>query len=311
MQPSSDLALLSSTLKNRIGNENVITIARLGAHPHAESTGIQVNGWVDALAVSDDTNRVAVFKSPILTVYDLTSHRALASVRIPVKGKSILSPEASFLAPDTVSFVLRERDNRHWSVRVFDFDIRTRALRQVVVQEADAQFIRIFREGQRIYSRALRPLSGPAIRVFDAASGRELFSVGDTPGARLSDWILGDGRLVVAETTAARKGTMRVYGPDGALQRTFPLADAEFNTIAGETAPGQVLMRVSGGNRRYAALVDVNAGVQRTVDPGLAPLVVQPYQQVFSGPPSAVAGDAKNLYRWNPATGEKTKVAGE
>lgn len=310
MQPSSDLALLGSVLKNKLGNENVVTIGRLGAHPRAESTGIQINRWVDALAVSGDANRVAVFTSPILTVYDVAAHRALASVRIPLKGGGIAGAELSFLAPDTVSVVLRERRDRYWSVQLFDFDVRTRTLRPLMAQEAEAQYIRVAREGQRIYWRALRPQSGPAIRVFDTANGRELFTIDVPAGVRFYEWLLGDGRLVVAETSATRKATVRVYAPDGSLQRTFALADADTITVAGESAPGQLLVRVVDGGRKYASLVDVNAGAQRTIEPGLAPLVLHPYQRTLTGPPSALFSDEKNLIRRDPVTGAKTKLAG-
>ncbi|MEA2237885.1 MAG: hypothetical protein QOC81_2609 [Thermoanaerobaculia bacterium] len=261
-------------------------------------TGLTV--WGDYIFPSDDGSRIATVNHGLLSIYDVTQKRSMASVRI-ADGKYA---RGLFITPDLFRLYLQTES----ALQVFELDVPAKVLRATGTIPPPFVFLSLDPAASRMVVRMSR---SNVVTLNDARTGaviRTLLTGTDVSIARY----LRDGRIIVTDT-AQGTNVMHVFAPDGTPIREIALGNSPPASFAGDDGTLVALMTDVPGGRELVA-VDLNRGVieRRETDvsepahsssndlrPGIAPI----HEVVYK--------DKQNhVMAWNPATGAKRRIAG-
>jgi ABC-type transport system involved in multi-copper enzyme maturation permease subunit len=254
-------------------------------HPKAEASGVTTTWW--DIALSPDGSRALLRTSETYSVYDLQSRRSIGSFSVPRDGNGWT--HAYFEDRDHVrAFFLPTRigGNRP-AINVFDFDVRSRALRR------SGSVDDIVRQPNHNRTRFVTDHT-----VYDAATLAPIVSINGVRNLRFLD----DDTLVAIEV---RNGEVFV--------RHLSASGAPLGEIAVGRSASAWLAGTS-GTRAFVELL--NGGVQNVASVDLARGVVErmdgEIRRIVRGGASneVLCITAHGVIAWNPATGDKRVVAG-
>jgi hypothetical protein len=259
--------------------------------------------------LSHDGSRLATLEKNLLSIHDLAGGRTLATARLDTVRASI---RGFFDGPDRFR-VYRQPDAGEGKthLEIFELDVPNKTLSKTgsLERESGSLYLLWNREGNRI-------LMLPELWLADGRTGAILARLSAMPASQFSRWpgFLADGRIILSESSPEGTG-LRVFGPDGALQRVIPLPPGRWLSLGGETAPGRVVVAVNDVSAYASFLVDVNVGTVQKLGDGLYP-AVRLNGDAFEAAP-AVGSDATKLflerdgmYRLDPETGARTLLLG-
>jgi ABC-type transport system involved in multi-copper enzyme maturation permease subunit len=291
--------------KSGDGTALEVLVAPLTAGTKAHRTGIFVNGLPSSIDVTPDLSRIAYVSSQTLTVFDANSRKSLGSVRVGPKV------HAQFASPDRVLITT----SANAQLRVDVFDVANRKVETLIDTPArgSSTVTKLSADGRTLLVRTFpgrfaQPTA--AIRLFDAATGREIASI-DEPDLRfLSAWLTRDGRLAVT-CLVNGNGHLRLYS-GASLQRDLDLGPAAMIHIDAVKTNGQFIVSKSdiNSNQRLAMLVDIDRGV---VAQAAGLMAIAP---TISGVGASEGREITPLFldttgqyvTWNPATGERKRL---
>jgi ABC-type transport system involved in multi-copper enzyme maturation permease subunit len=241
-EPVSPVTVAIDTLLSQYRKETMELVAcRLAAGAKPKHTGIFINGTAAQFEITPDLSRLAVILDQTLTVYDVNTGNALASLRVP-NGFMYMS----FASPSLLRYFTHDDVKKMLTLHALD--LTTRAVRTLV--ETNGNYGRIGGDGRTlvVWSRGVEGV--PAIRLFDIESGREL------PAPPLAEddtvRVMRDGRLMVI-----RSGHISVYN-GASLVRDIPLPMIS-PWFHGEIAPGKYLLSTT-KPKSEAVLFDLERG---------------------------------------------------
>jgi hypothetical protein len=286
------------------------SLAEPGASP--VRTRLLLHGYPSLTVLSDDGSRLAVVEESLLSIYELSSARALASVRVDAMGPW----RAMFLGNDRLRLY-----RAGWvggaPLEISELDIPARTLVKTgtFASSAGWMYLTADRSGDRLILISAR--TGEAW-LHNGRTGQQLATLGSaTPKARWAGF-LGDGRIILTEAVDAGR-ILRVFSPDGAPVKTVSFPGARGLTLGGEAAPGRLIAAAGAGPEREIDLVDVDTGASRRIADRLYPAA---HLASWSGQPNvspAVGSEATKLFlRWgqclvrlDPLTGKRRVILGE
>ena len=275
-------------------------------------TQLLLPGYPDLVVLSDDGSRLAIAWEGLLSVYELPSARALASVRIDTSG--VL--RAMFIGNERLRLY-----HSGWPefapLEITELDVAAKTLAKTGTSAppAGAVYFTANRAGDRLILISMK--TGEAW-LNDGLTGRPLAVLGSpTPKTRWGGF-LQDGRIVLTGEAEAGR-ILRVFSPNGAPVREFSFPGAQWLTPGGEAAPGKLIVGVGDPLARRIELLDIDTGASRRIASGLSPAA---RLSNWTGQPNvspAVGSEATKLFlRWgeglvrlDPFTGERRVILGE
>ena len=301
--PSPDGTALLVCKRLRLGSATTEVFrreVRIGAPD--EPTGVILpHPATDIFAVSNDANRMAFATGGVIGLYDIPGRRSLGSFRLP--GVRI----ASFASPDVLRLYAANAASSRVAVprelRIYEYDVRTRALQQTGAYTWSAVMMRfrLFRNGVGVVA------DNGVTTLLDPRTGRPLMTA---PGRVLT--VLTDGRVVTLRQEGEKESNILLAG-----DRTINLGNVSPVWFAREVAPGKVLVGAlppSIGRRPWQMLlIDVDRGAVIRREASLEPaFLFGPSAVVMRPTPPAaemlVYDGSGTLLRWNTLTGQKKVV---
>jgi hypothetical protein len=302
-------------------NRFELAVRDLARPAESKLTGIELHGF-SRFVLSNDGSRVAICSNNgTLSVYDLASNRMLSSVRVPSPGPR---PRIwmFFRDANTVRAYLTNanRENRQ-QLALYEIDVARKSLRQLGAIPLGPRYIGmvVSRDGSRIMTRSFPDVPAP-VSLYDE-HGRALLDVTPAAGERvMSARLLNDGRVA----TIVHRGDdafLRVQEAGGAEVAELPLGKGNSSGIAGEPAPGKLLVSLRAWKNvaevdRYSKgwstlLVDVATGRIERREP-LLPTWDSMNSWTFTDPragtddrPHLFLDAGGSLVRWEAVTGRK------
>lgn len=226
----------------------------LELHTAAGPTGILLPRMAD-FALSSDGARVAIANGKLISVHELATGRILASAAV-FDGRS--RHLMFFVEPDVLRVIEHEaRLGMATPLRIFDFDIRARKVRQtgerLVATERDA--VGTSRDGARMF------LPG----VNEIADGRTGATLARLAVPNVTDAeMLHDGRVALIAREAGLYH-LRTFEPDGTPRHDVVLRKPVI-WIAAEVEGGKLILAEHG---KTMLVVDLNRGVIERILPGV------------------------------------------
>ena len=218
-------------------------------HTSRGSTGIRVRG-IREMALSDDGSRVALGDGPIVTVYDATTGKILASAG---GFDRALGHLMFFASNDIVRVIELTYRSVGGPFRIFEIDIpRKKVVKTGELTLRVGAMLTASHDGSRIFLRRLR-------RLID---GRTAATLKDYPQHEtVNAAVLDDGR-VVETVREGKTSRLRVYGGP---EIVLPI---EIASAGGELADGKLIVRgvkqmgwSYTGSDRTQFIVDIDRGV--------------------------------------------------
>lgn len=279
------------SLRRATGGAEICVTRLDGAKPKTVTTGITfVPG--SALLSDDATRAIVIERSNILTVYDLASTNSLGSVRAPAPIQRVTFP-----SPDTLRMYAREygRDQTEKPVRIFEYSISRRALRQTGELASRTLWLRFNDDG----SKVLIKLRSGEMAIADARTGALVTNIPSNGYAMF----LRDGRIVAAD-----QGIVRIFAADGSAIREIAIPASEA-FLRAEIGSGHVVVATRGpGVKPWGVVVvDVDRGSVVRSEPGLVVTARGP----LSAREVLCMTTSKDLVAWNPATGAKRIISSQ
>lgn len=289
--------------------------------------------WPDSFVISPREDRIAEIHKGILSVYDITSGRTLASARISAARSAC---KFFFLSDDRLRIYATEDTGKPEDailgettdiLNVFEFDVGSKTLERTGRTEALRKPFPIFADasGQRLLIREGE--TKRRVSLYDGRTGKTIgtLATAESPDAVRADF-LSDGRIVVGE---ARGGSARVrlYSAEGQEVRIVELGPGRQVFFGGQPSPEHLFAGVgpdTGGARHSPNttlyLVNLSTGKSHrmgqalyptvtfprhlSADPTLLPSPGSPATTLFYGP-----GDS--LVRLDALTGEMKVLLGK
>ncbi|HXH95516.1 MAG TPA: WD40 repeat domain-containing protein [Thermoanaerobaculia bacterium] len=262
-------------------------------------TGLTV--WGDFIFPSDDGGRIATVNQGILSIYDVATRRSFASTRIPQTKFA----RGLFVTPDLFRIYLQIDSE----LRIFELDVRTRALRETgVISSPKYAFLSLEPTAARM---VVRVAQSNVVTLNDARTGTVIRTL--LTGSRASvSRCLRDGRIVVIETQPG--GTvMHLFAPDGSPVRDIALGPSAPAWFAGDDGTHVVLLTAMSGTRNLVS-IDVNRGVVERREPNVGQWTQGGFYELRPaiGPLREVVYQdmQKHVMAWNPTTGASRRIVG-
>ncbi|HEX3069407.1 MAG TPA: hypothetical protein VHX14_12625 [Thermoanaerobaculia bacterium] len=262
-------------------------------------TGLTV--WGDFIFPSDDGGRIATVNQGILSIYDVASKRSLVSTRIPQTKQA----RGLFVTPDVFRLYLQTDS----ALRIFELDVRTRALRETgAISSSNFDFLSLDPTATRMVVRALR---SNVVTLNDARTGTVIRPL--LTGSNVSvSHCLRDGRIVVIESPNGA-AVMHLFAPDGSPVRDIPLGSSSPAWFAGDDGTRVVLLTEMSGTRNLFS-IDVNRGVVERRESNVGQWTQTGFFDLRPaiGPLREVVykDTQKHVMAWNPATGATRRIVG-
>ncbi len=193
-------------------------------HTNRGATGIRVSAF-SAMCLADDGSRVAIGQGPLVTVYDVSTRKILASAG---GFDRRLRHLMFFTSKDVLRVIELTYRNEGGPLRIFEIDV---ALKKVVKTGETmlpvSALLTASNDGSRIFLRRER-------RLID---GRTATSpIGFPKRETINTAVLSDGR-VVETVREGKRSRLRIYG---GREVVLPV---EIASIAGELPDGRILVR--------------------------------------------------------------------
>jgi ABC-type transport system involved in multi-copper enzyme maturation permease subunit len=288
----------SAVVPRRGANAAEIVIYTRGKTEPAE-TGLTISSG--DYFVDDDGGRIATISGQhILSVYDVTSKRSLASVMLP----NASYVRKFFVTPDVVRLYLSE----HEGMKIMELDVRSRALRETGFI-ASPEFVNFFIDpsGQRMVVRVEDVLT-----LNDARTGAPIKTIANGTRSKTARF-LRDGRIAVIDGPDSAT-VLHILAADGTPQRDIPLGARKRTMIMGDDGTRVVLNAIDlASRRRVYEAVNIAAGVVEHRQPirdwvSAGPFEIsppiEPLREVF------YVADNGGIAAWSPATGSRRMITG-
>ena len=256
----------------------------IGSHPGAFTSG---------LALSPDGRRLALTDAGLLSVLELDGARILVSVRLPPEDGVNFRERIRVLfpSPDRVWLSRRiwlptERERNR--VELLELDVAARKLE--VTGRFELKTPKPVVVSPNLTGDRLLVIEGPqALSLRDGRTGALLALLALPEGDTLRSLaFLSSGRIAVACGTPAQTRLL-LFSVQGALERTLPLGPGRWVSLAGEMAPGKILIGVrsasaeqlqkpwTDGRGWMTYVVDEATGQLAPLAEGLVPVAGQPW----------------------------------
>jgi hypothetical protein len=251
--------------------------------------------------VSDDGGRIATISSArILSIYDATTKRSLASVRLPdatlVRG--------SFITPDVVRLYLTVPAG----MKIVELDARSRVLQDTGFVAAP-NFLMVYADSSAAHM-LVRQSHEDRLTLNDARTGAAIRTL--TNGTQLkAARYLRDDRIAIVDGPDSA-AVLHILAADGTLQRDIPLGAKRATRIVGDDGT-RVVLNEGASNGGMLEAVTITSGViehrqpiRDSVSSGVFDIrpPIEPLRDVF------YAGDEDRIIAWNPATGTQRSITG-
>ncbi|GAC1437668.1 MAG: hypothetical protein NVSMB68_09610 [Thermoanaerobaculia bacterium] len=312
------LTVLPSVELGHLQPSGELHVQTLDSLKQQTGTGIEVTQWT-RIVVSDDLRRVAILGNQLLSVYDLSSHALLGSVRIPFGTNEQLF----FPSPEVVriyAYTTRGATTEPAELRVYEFDVAHRRLEETgrLSTVGRAILLRLSADGSTAVVNRVGAVEGPRMLIIDGrtASIRAAIAAGNP---QLT--FLASGGLTFVDVSKG-VATLQLYDAAGHVVSSIALgpavsAGAIREAVSGHKVIATVLRRAMNAQNPHGwdiCVVDVQRGVVERVDRDLR-LRTQFFSEDPRTPPAPevagdyVVSDSRNaLWRWNALTGAKTKI---
>jgi hypothetical protein len=256
--------------------------AHFGDSSHVIDTGIDIKGYPEAIALTYDGSRVAIYAGEMLTVYDVARGRSVGTARVPATGS--WNARLQFITPDDVR-VYSTSTRGTIRLSAYSFALKGRALKQLLDYTTTARWCLYVpsADGTRLLARINRALGmGPGaaltLAVFDLTSGRQIAEIAP---AGLG-WMFRDGRIGMLSKNEG-KVVAKLYDATGAEIREVDVAASSTRErIVGELEPGVLAVATSGTSFRTGrgwrlSRVDLNAGTVTPIATDVVPVLSYPF----------------------------------
>jgi ABC-type transport system involved in multi-copper enzyme maturation permease subunit len=282
----------SLSLARRPGTFKLVA-AHIGDSSRAIDTGIDITRRPDAIALTNDGSRVAIYAGEMLTVYDVARGKSIGTARVPASGA--WNARVQFNTPDDVR-VYSATTGGTIRLSAHSFALKGHALRQLLDYTtagrscwytSSADGTRLLARINRVGATGLK--AEPSLALFDLTSGRLLYEIPQSSYG----WLFRDGRL---GAISQNEGNLvaKLYDSNGtAIREVNVAASSHRERIVGEIEPGVLAVATSGASLRNGrgwrlSRVDLNTGTVTPIATEVAPVLKFPFG-VGTTPPGAGA----------------------
>lgn len=311
-----------------------INVTTLADRPSTVATGIHV-GPADTFVLSSDGKRIAILSGKSVAIYELANGRLVGSARVPYQAVRLF-----FVSPDILRMISvypfgAQASGGVQGIHISEFNARTKQIVRLgdldlgessVVFTANADGSRLlvqhasWKEGWN-RSREVLLVNGRSAAVL-ANLGR--------PGAGRAATFLDDGSILTGGAVD-RRATLHVYSAEGVPLRSIDLGPGDGVHYPVTVSPNRVAVWLRTWSAREfvpgktkitdcMAIVDLLEKQVIRKDADLKPGWVF-WKSYYQDDPRVVASepnrplllnDSKGaLWKWDPATGQKTRISGE
>lgn len=302
-----------------------LKIIRLGSSDRRViETGIEV-GAFDARILSDDGRLYAHIRNGVVSVHDLEANRLVASARLPNPTGRAQWYKMAFTAPGVLRIYELPRSAspkvEPLFVHAFELDLAKRALTATGEMRAEARglFVTANDNASRLIVQQWGERNTGQASIVDARTLRPIAGLNAAVRPFRSILFLSDSRIAAMEGLNNEACRLVILSPDGQRLSATDIPTSGGVFLVGEAPSGKlVLYTTTRVNKErsfdYTALVlDTRSGaVERRephvgpVWPGEGPWGIDPRQPRFDNQRVWTLRDQTAVWRWNPATGEKT-----
>jgi ABC-type transport system involved in multi-copper enzyme maturation permease subunit len=301
-----------------------VTTMDLSRSTELRDTGIVVFDS-GPMVLSDDGQQLAVVNRDVLSVYEIESGKLLGSVRMAKLSVRVQELRMFFTKDGGVQlyYVVRSGgDDAVVHAARFVPASRRLSVTGTYVTDATNISLRTDSAGQRVLLREGWGDNRHARKVLDGVTLAPTLPGLPAGPSIFTAMFLADGSMAFVDK-AGERSLLKVVSASGQPLTEFPLVDSGTALLAGEVGKGRLLLSISRGpleKRTYSAqVINVSTGVierrEQNVRPNLFSHGFQTDPRPFvlsASSPSVLIdgkqGDWRQLWRWNPLTGEKTPL---
>jgi ABC-type transport system involved in multi-copper enzyme maturation permease subunit len=286
--------------------------------PHASErqTKILLPRGTGPLIVSADGSRVAAVSGRLLSVYEVSSGRLLASVQVQEKDDSI---SGTFVSPDVVRILRIRFGDEPGRTRgdVAELDVPSKQL-SVVGRDDDLTGSAPVRRSPSGDVLLMKEGAGSRVTLRDARTLAVKAVLQQGKPRQSSAMFLADGTIAFG-TSDKSASWAELFSSEGVSLVRVVLGGPGFVQFGGEPSAGQLLVTVfpdydPGRSTRRLYLIDRQPGSAREIARGLEPLSLWWWEARSAAPGSELAkvfiSEGRELVRLDPATGERRVLLG-
>ncbi len=273
---------------------DLMTVDLTEPDPRPKATPVTIaERGLEILGLSPDGRSVCIRTGTTVSVTELASGRVLASARLPGDIGAVRALWGTTEVVGLAAWNPGPANRDQADMRLFELDVRRRSVtetgRIAGVERRGFWFLAFDPERGRILTRVGARSAG-AIELHDARTGSRLATLASSDNASLF-WatFLAGGRLA-AGTVAGDAGELRLFSPDGSLERTIPLGAARVVNLAAQPSPDTLVVgtRLVANDylttERRSLVVDLRAGAVTELARGCRPLASWPWRQEVVAP---------------------------
>jgi hypothetical protein len=270
-----------------------LVAAHIGDSSRAIDTGIDITHNPDAIALTNDGSRVAIYAGEMLTVYDVSRGKSIGTARVPASGA--WNARVQFITPDDVR-VYSATTGGTIRLSAHSFAPKGHALRELLDYTTAGRscWYMSSADGTRLLARINRVgatgvKAEPSLALFDLTSGRRVYEIPQSSYG----WLFRDGRLGAISQNEGNV-VAKLYDSNGtAIREVNVAASSHRERIVGEIEPGVLAVATSGASLRNGrgwrlSRVDLNTGTVTPIATEVAPVLKFPFG-VGTTPPGAGA----------------------
>ena len=277
------------------------------------------------MVLSDDGRQLAVVDRDVLSVYEIQSGKLLGSVRMAKLSVRVQELRMFFTKEGGVQlyYVVRSGgDDAVINAARFMPASRTLAVTGTYATDATNISLRTDSAGQRVLLREGWGDTRHARKVLDGVTLAPTLAGLPAGPSIFTAMFLADGSMAFVDK-AGERSVLKVVSASGEPLNEFSLVDSGRAVLAGEVGNGRLLLSIIRGpleKRTYSAqVINLATGVIERREPNVRPNLFshgfqtdpRPFVLSASSPSVLIdgkQGDWRQLWRWNPLTGEKTPL---
>lgn len=272
---------LSWGLSRRNGTFKLMT-AHFGDGSGVIDTGIDIKGSSQAIALTNDGGRVAIYAGEMVTVYDVTHRKSIGTARVSEAGA--WNAHLQFITPDDVR-IYAAMTRGTIRISAYSFALRDHALKQLLDYTTTARWCQYSpsADGTRLLVRINRGVgtglkTEMSLTLFDLTLGRAVYEI---PKSGYG-WLFRDGRLAVLSKNEGSVVAKLYDGNGTAIREADVAASSNRERIVGEIEPGVLAVATSGTSLRNGrgwrlSRVDLNTGTVTPIATDVAPVLSYPF----------------------------------